>query len=445
MMDKTEKTIINKNLNNIVNDSKEKLFFQKSEKIINISNINKYSFFNKIRSLSKIICLLLAIYFIYVIFFQKIFYISNDDIELSKLINTDKSYTNESINEILEKSKQFVNLTNMGILLTKIPKKIKDVKISVIIPAFNSEKYILKAIRSVQNQNFKELEIILIDDNSYDNSLEIMEQLADEDPRIKVIKNEKNSGMLYSRSIGVLYSKGKYIIPLDSDDFFLIDDLLDRLFNEFEKSDVEIINYRALSIWNISEYFEKKNVEIIRQHKYNYIMYQPKLSYVDGCILWSQIFKKELYKKAIDSYGNRIYNYINFYEDCIMNTIIHQLAKSAKFLLKFGILHINRMTSSSRSGNKISRVKSKLFSIESKYDFNKYMENRKDDLAIELNYLIRRGRFLITLRNEKNKLYLKSFIKRIYKDNKVSNNTKKKLLNTCIDIRLINNYSEIIE
>jgi glycosyltransferase involved in cell wall biosynthesis len=54
-----------------------------------------------------------------------------------------------------------------------------------------------------------------------------MEQLADEDPRIKVIKNEKNSGMLYSRSIWVLYSKGKYIIPLDSDDFFLIDDLLD--------------------------------------------------------------------------------------------------------------------------------------------------------------------------------------------------------------------------
>ena len=115
-----------------------------------------------------------------------------------RLINTDRSYTNESINEILEKSKQFVNLTNMGILLTKIPKKIKNIKISVVIPVYNAHKYIKRAVRSIQNQKFEDFEIILVDDVSKDNSVKIMEELANEDSRIKIIKNNKNSGTLYS-------------------------------------------------------------------------------------------------------------------------------------------------------------------------------------------------------------------------------------------------------
>ena len=69
-----------------------------------------------------------------------------------RLINTDRSYTNESINEVVERSRQYVNLTNMGILLTKIPKKIKNPKISVVIPVYNAHKYIKRAVRSIQNQ-----------------------------------------------------------------------------------------------------------------------------------------------------------------------------------------------------------------------------------------------------------------------------------------------------
>ena len=82
-------------------------------------------------------------------------------------------------------------------------------KIIVVIPCYNSEKYIKHTIRSVQNQNMKNFEIIVINDNSKDNSLNIIESLQKEDKRIKILNNNKNMGTLYSRSIGALNSKGE--------------------------------------------------------------------------------------------------------------------------------------------------------------------------------------------------------------------------------------------
>ena len=101
-------------------------------------------------------------------------------------------------------------------------------KIIVVIPCYNSEKYIKHTIRSVQNQNMKNFEIIVINDNSKDNSLNIIESLQKEDKRIKILNNNKNMGTLYSRSIGALNSKGEYIFPLDNDDMFSSEDIFEK-------------------------------------------------------------------------------------------------------------------------------------------------------------------------------------------------------------------------
>ena len=73
----------------------------------------------------------------------------------------------------------------------------------------------------------KEIEIIIIDDNSSDNSLEIIHNYMKNDKRIKLIENKTNRKILYCKSIGVLNSKGKYIIELDQDDMFINDDAFD--------------------------------------------------------------------------------------------------------------------------------------------------------------------------------------------------------------------------
>ena len=76
--------------------------------------------------------------------------------------------------------------------------------ISVIIPIYKGGKYLYYSLRSIQNQKLKEIEILLIDDCSPDDSLQIIERYMKEDPRIRLIKNEKNRNILYSKSMAAL-------------------------------------------------------------------------------------------------------------------------------------------------------------------------------------------------------------------------------------------------
>ncbi|WP_337209569.1 MULTISPECIES: glycosyltransferase family 2 protein [Campylobacter] len=79
-------------------------------------------------------------------------------------------------------------------------------KISIILPTYNVEPYIERALQSCINQTFKDIEIIVVDDCGHDKSIEIAKDYANKDERIKIIHNEKNLGTFASRNIGVLNS-----------------------------------------------------------------------------------------------------------------------------------------------------------------------------------------------------------------------------------------------
>ena len=93
--------------------------------------------------------------------------------------------------------------------------------VSVIIPCYNAEKYVEEAIRSVMTQTYSNLEIIVTDDCSSDNTLMILETLAAEDSRIKVIKNEENLKIVKSLNNMIEVAQGKYIARMDADDISL--------------------------------------------------------------------------------------------------------------------------------------------------------------------------------------------------------------------------------
>ncbi len=84
--------------------------------------------------------------------------------------------------------------------------------VSVIIPSFNKSSVIMKSIRSIQNQSFKDIEIIIVDDCSTDNSSIYFKYLLETDPRIRIFTHLKNKGAWRARINGFLYSKEKYII-----------------------------------------------------------------------------------------------------------------------------------------------------------------------------------------------------------------------------------------
>ncbi|EGN6604575.1 glycosyltransferase family 2 protein, partial [Campylobacter jejuni] len=96
-------------------------------------------------------------------------------------------------------------------------------KISIILPTFNVEKYIARAIESCINQSFKDIEIIIVDDCGSDKSINIAKEYAKKEERIKIIHNEKNLGTFATRNNGVKHSNGEYLMFLDPDDYLELD------------------------------------------------------------------------------------------------------------------------------------------------------------------------------------------------------------------------------
>ena len=128
------------------------------------------------------------------------------------------------------------------------------VKISVIVPVYNVEKYLRQCLDSVINQTFSDIEIICINDGSTDNSLRILEEYSKKDNRI-VLLNQKNSGAGVARNKGVELAKGEYIQFLDSDDYFE-PDLLEKMLNKAISfnSDIVVCSYKKVDdLGNITE------------------------------------------------------------------------------------------------------------------------------------------------------------------------------------------------
>lgn len=112
-------------------------------------------------------------------------------------------------------------------------------KISVIVPVYNVEKYLERCVDSIVKQTYKELEIILIDDASTDDSGNICEQMLKKDKRIKVYHNSKNLGLAGARNMGLKQATGDLIGFIDSDDTIDID-MFEILVNNMEKYDTDI-------------------------------------------------------------------------------------------------------------------------------------------------------------------------------------------------------------
>lgn len=106
-------------------------------------------------------------------------------------------------------------------------------KISIVMPMYNSEKYLWESIKSILNQTFKDFELIIIDDCSKDKSINIVNSYKDK--RIKLIKNEINLGTVRTRNIGLRKAQGKYIAIMDSDDISLLN-RLEKQYNYLEKN-----------------------------------------------------------------------------------------------------------------------------------------------------------------------------------------------------------------
>ncbi|MGV8090338.1 MAG: glycosyltransferase [Mangrovibacterium sp.] len=142
-------------------------------------------------------------------------------------------------------------------------------KISVIIPVYNTEEYVKDTILSMINQTLKEIEVIIINDGSTDNSLQIIEKFAELDNRIQVY-SQKNQGQTVARNFGLSKATGQYIYFMDSDDL-LDQDALFRCYKKCEKEQLDFVFFDAEVFgddqWT-SSFFDYHRSKYVEDHIY---------------------------------------------------------------------------------------------------------------------------------------------------------------------------------
>lgn len=166
--------------------------------------------------------------------------------------------------------------------------------VSIIVPVYNVELYIKKALDSLINQTFKDIEIICVNDGSTDNSYEIMKEYANKDSRI-VCLNQENQGVSIARNSGLNVAKGTYIMFADPDDWLELD-AVEQAYNAIIEQNVDVLRFGYYCYVNETEKYKKRVVKIFEDTEYTDPIQLKDLRSFVACI-WDKIYKKEFIVK----------------------------------------------------------------------------------------------------------------------------------------------------
>ena len=316
----------------------------------------------------------------------------------------------------IEKGKKYLNKCFEHVPFGNININMNKPKISVIIPVFNCENSLKFAISSIQNQRLKEIEIILVNDFSEDNSKYIIENMRNYDNRIVVINNNKNMGTLYSRNIGALLAKGKYIFALDHDDMFFTDYVTYKLYTIAEKNNYDIIGFQAIYS-NKEKIYEMYDEPFMVDRNDKYII-QPELKFLTftnkDAHIWGKCIKKEIYKNAISLMGlKRSNTYLCYAEDDVIVFMLFSSAKTYRFIPIFGVFHLVSKQTASFKLSENHKLFSKIFLVDLIFDFtdNNFKEKKFINRFVsDIKNIISSKNFDI---NKENRKYLKKILKKI--------------------------------
>ena len=214
--------------------------------------------------------------------------------------------------------------------------------LSIIVPIYNMEKYLIKAICSVKNQTFQEWELILVNDGSTDNSRCICEKFAKNESRITII-NQNNKGVSSARNKGLSLAKGKYITFLDPDDW-IDNNLYSKLISHMENNNCSMCIY-GFTIENAgfstkSPIYKKSVID-----NYTAIYEMFKGTYWGGH-LWNKVYLKELIKNI------KLDNDIHFCEDLLFNYKVMSNLNNIYYFPVFGYHYLQRNNSAIRDISK---------------------------------------------------------------------------------------------
>ena len=294
---------------------------------------------------------------------------------------------------------QYINDCINGVLYDNNKYKLSEnPKISVIIPIYNKEKFILRILRSIQNQSFKDIEIIFCDDFSNDNSTKLIEKFQKEDERIILMKHDINKGTLINRNDGANIAKGEYLLFIDGDDL-LVNNILERTYLIAKSKDIDIIQYQHY----IGDFYNTFYCSDIKRT--DKIIYQPELSslmyYENGTLhqsefnVWGKLIKREIYLETLKKIDKYFLNQnMILHEDGLILFMLFKTAKSYLFIKDYGLLYFSNEYSTMRNlrnKNKINK------STRDSFLYLEYMFKYTNNSLYEKNMAVCQFKFLYDL------------------------------------------------
>lgn len=205
--------------------------------------------------------------------------------------------------------------------------------ISIIIPVYNAERYIEKTINSILNQSFKDIEIVIVNDGSTDNSHNICADYAVKDSRIKYFKRE-NKGVSAARNYGIDAAKGDWIAFVDADDY-IDKDTLKRVYDVIKEDNADVVIFGYVK--------EKINAKLTSDFKFtdNVMDYSERNFYCELLFnnkvkgfSWNKVYKKEI----LDSKNIRFDKDVYINEDLLFNVQYFQYVEKIRYI-DSGVYH----------------------------------------------------------------------------------------------------------
>lgn len=262
-------------------------------------------------------------------------------------------------------------------------------KVSIIIPIYNTEKYLYKCLESVTDQTLSDIEIICVNDGSTDGSLQIMQEFASKDSRIKIVQKE-NGGLVSARKAGVEAATGEYIGYVDSDDY-IEPDMYERMYQTAREQQVDMVtcgyflegNYTTTHFDTVdSGLYADDKMEYLREHSI-YRM-EKKETGLRGA-LWCKLYRREILKKV----QLEVPESISIAEDkvCLLHYLLH--CKSV-YVMKEAFYHwcIHGESMSHKANlnylNCVNEVYKYLVSLYEHENFTERMRNQVEIYITEL-------------------------------------------------------------
>lgn len=287
-------------------------------------------------------------------------------------------------------------------------------EISVIIPVYNTEKYLKRCLDSVLNQKNIDIEVIVVNDGSTDNSENLIKEYQEKYPKILQYFKKNNGGLSDARNYGVQRAKGKYLCFVDSDDY--IDKLFFEKVESILKQEVDLIKYKCIKV-------DENGNEIER-------IDGPVFEIKDGNTAFNKLYANDvliepawlyLYKRSF--YLDNCFEFPvgKYHEDWAIVPYILITAKTVVSLDFFAYYYVQSSNSITRDNND-EKIYKRACDMLGHYDYLKNrIENEKIDVVTKDNYKTYMSNCLILKLEELPKKYQKEYIKELKKRKIIDN------------------------